>query len=88
MTVSEPSGAFAAVQDPEPVESVTVHSGVDPTAKATVPLGVPVEPVVASATSTEKVVLSPKTVDAGLTVKVVELAARATLSEAIPEDPP
>jgi hypothetical protein len=46
-------GALSALHDPEPEDSVAVQSAVEPIAKATVPVGVPADPEVESATVAE-----------------------------------
>jgi hypothetical protein len=53
VTVSAPAGASAALHEPAPEERVTVQSAAPPAVRATVPVGVPVEPEVESPTVTE-----------------------------------
>jgi hypothetical protein len=50
VTVSFPVGAFLAVHEPDPPERAAVQSVAEPAVKVTLPVGVPVEPLVASAT--------------------------------------
>lgn len=50
VTVSLPTGALAEVHEPVPSLSVALHNDVVPTVNATVPVGVPVDPVVVSVT--------------------------------------
>jgi hypothetical protein len=50
LIVSDPFGALLALHDPDPPERTAMQSSVPPSTKVTVPLGVPVEPVVASVT--------------------------------------
>jgi hypothetical protein len=45
LTVSVPTGALVARQEPEPPLRDAVHNAVVPTAKVTVPVGVPDDPV-------------------------------------------
>ena len=45
MVCDAPTGAFEAVQEPEPPERVAVHSVVAPSVKATEPVGVAPEPL-------------------------------------------
>jgi hypothetical protein len=87
VTVSEPSGAFVAVQEPDPALRVAVQS-VAPAVNVTVPAGVPVEPAAESATVAEKVTLWPDVEIPGVTTMDVELDASFTVSAAVPEDPP
>ena len=87
MTVSEPTGASDALQDAEPPESGwVVHKVVEPSLKVTVPVGVPVDPLVASVTLAEYVTDVPKVGDAEDTDTAVALDAGVTVRLAVPED--
>jgi hypothetical protein len=83
--VSVPTGAFEAVQLPDPPASVAVHKAVAPVLKATVPVGVPV-PVTAD-TVARYVTVAPWVTDVGETETwVVEVGGEVMVTGVLAVD--
>jgi hypothetical protein len=80
--VSVPTGAAAEVHEPEPPESVAVHSDVEPLETVTEPVGVPGPEV----TDAEYVTEEPDSTALGLAVIDVCVGAGLTTRAVVPVD--